>query len=405
MAAGQVGNGKAKQVVQKSSLSCHKYRTPMATPKELRKWLIEGELERVVDALTQLAEVSDDSYFQRDVIHQAGRYNGIKKRYNSGTLDADSYQLQLNQIQQSLQSLIEKIPKSTDETKLQQTAEEAASLAGATPAAISGAPSDTTDFSQNIPWIAGLVLLVGTAIVVGAFIPCPTAAQAMVFRLLMALGGGLAAIKLPGLLQFEMQGVKAGSAAAVFALVYLINPASVVATDGCGPFEFTISLKTKVTGAGLYPKLKEGSVQLFVENKWESADIDADGLADFKSLPGTLRGNTVRVRLNADYWKLEGNSLTLNGKSTTLEVLPDGSLEKVSGQILNEDGTEPLPGVSLLILNQRDTTDEFGKFEVSIPMDMQRLNHSISAQRAGYHPLSQNFTLDGGPVEFRMRKK
>ena len=83
----------------------------------------------------------------------------------------------------------------------------------------------------------------------------------------------------------------------------------------------------------------------------------------------------------------------------------DGSLEKVSGQILNEDGTEPLPGVGLLILNQRDTTDEFGKFEVSIPMDMQRLNHSVSAQRAGYHPLSQNFTLDGGPVEFRMRKK
>jgi hypothetical protein len=178
-----------------------------------------------------------------------------------------------------------------------------------------------------------------------------------------------------------------------------------VATDGCGPFEFTISLKPKVTGAGLYPKLKEGSIQLFVENKWESAEIDADGLADFKSLPGTLRGNTVRVRLNADYWKLEENSLTLNGKRTTLEVLPDGSLEKVSGQILNEDGTEPLPGVSLLILNQRDTTDEFGKFEVTIPLDMQRLNYSISGQKEGYLTLSQNFTLDGGPVEFRMQKK
>lgn len=377
----------------------------MATPKQLRKWLIEGELERVVDALTKIAEASDDSYFQRDVIHQAGRYNGIKKRYNSGTLDADSYQLQLNQIQQSLQSLIEKIPQPTAETKLQQTAQEAASVAGATPAPTSGASSSTMDFSQNIPWIAGLGLLVGTAVVVGAFIPCPTAAQAMVFRLLMALGGGLAAIKLPGLLQFEMQGVKAGSAAAVFAIVYLINPASVVGTDGCGPFEFTISLKPKVTGAGLYPELKDGSLQLFVENKWESARIDADGLADFKSLPGTLRGSKIRVKLNADYWKLQENSLTLNGKSTTLEVLPDGSLEKVSGQILNEDGTEPLPGVSLLILNQRDTTDEFGKFEVTIPLDMQRLNHSISAQRAGYQPLSQKFTLNGGPVEFRMRKK
>jgi hypothetical protein len=86
-------------------------------------------------------------------------------------------------------------------------------------------------------------------------------------------------------------------------------------------------------------------------------------------------------------------------------VLPDGSLEKVSGQILNEDGTEPLPGVSLLILNQRDTTDEFGKFEVTIPLDMQRLNYSISGQKEGYLTLSQNFTLDGGPVEFRMQKK
>jgi|AntRauTorckE5430_2_1112549.scaffolds.fasta_scaffold26275_1 hypothetical protein len=376
----------------------------MATRKELQKWLIDGELERAVDALPEIAEQSGDTYLHKDAIHLAGRFNGLKKRYNAGTIDNDSYHLQLNQIQQAIQELIEKLPKTSAKRAAEQAAGKAAALAGATPET-HPTSSNQGNIPPDLPWIAGLVLLLGTAVVVGAFIPCPTAAQSTIFRLLMAMGGGLAAIKLPGLLQFEMQGVKAGSAAAVFALVYLVNPASVVTSDGCGLFEFTISLKPKVTGAGLYPKLKQGTIQLFVENKWESAAIDADGLADFKSLPGMLRGNKVRIKLNTPYWQLTESTVTLNGKSTTIEVKPDGSLERVSGQILSENGKEPLPNVSLLILTQRDTTDEFGKFEVSIPLNMQRLNHSISAQKEGYQTLSQKFTLDGGPVQFNMKKK
>ncbi|MEQ8705258.1 MAG: hypothetical protein RIC19_15130 [Phaeodactylibacter sp.] len=377
----------------------------MATQKELRKWLIEGELERVVDELTELAEQSGDAYYQKDVIHQAGRFNGLKKRYNAGVIDADSYQLQLNQIQQSLLELIKDLPKAPTENAVKTAPQKASGIAGATPHTPPQTASAPGSLLPNLPWIAGLVLLIGTAVVVGAFIPCPTAAQSTVFRLLMAIGGGLAAIKLPGLLQFDMQGVKAGSAAAVFAMIYLINPARAVMNDGCGPFEFTISLKPRVTGAGLYPKLDKGTVQLFIENKWESTSIDADGLADFKSLPGTLRGKRLRVRLNAPYWKLTEGAVSLNGKSTTLEAIPDGSLAKVSGQILNEDGTEPLPGVSLLILTERDTTDEFGQFEVMIPSDMQRLNHSISARKSGYQTLSEKFTLDGGPIRFRMLRQ
>ena len=376
----------------------------MATRKELQKWLIEGELERAVDALPEVAEQSGDPYFHKDAVHLAGRFNGLKKRYNAGTIDNDSYHLQLNQIQQAMQELIGKVPRPSANRVANQAAGQASSIAGATPNSPLAA-SQQGSLWPNLPWIAGLVLLIGTAIVVGAFIPCPTAAQSTVFRLLMAIGGGLAAIKLPGLLQFEMQGVKAGSAAAVFALIYLINPASAVTTNGCGPFEFTINVKSKVTGAGLYPKLEQGTVQLYVGNKWENATIDADGLADFKSLPGTIRGNRARVRLIAPYWQFSRGSVTLNGKSTTIEAVPDGSLAKISGQIVDENGTDPLTGVRLLIFDQRDTTDEFGKFEVTIPLDKQRLNHSISAHKEGYQPLGKSFTMDGGPVQFSMKKE
>lgn len=57
-----------------------------------------------------------------------------------------------------------------------------------------------------------------------------------------------------------MQGVKVGSVVVVFVFVYFINLASVVAMDGCGFFEFIISLKIKVIGVGFYLKFKEGLV-------------------------------------------------------------------------------------------------------------------------------------------------
>lgn len=381
----------------------------MATRKELRAWLIEGEIERVVDALPELADRYGDKYYQNDVIHLAGRFNSLKKDYNAGLLDANTYSIRLNNIRRALQELVDKLPEGAEGGSKEREAVEAPIQPATGQDTAFSMPPKAGIGSQDAPWIVGLFLLVGTAIVMGALLPCPTPAQEMAFRLLMALGGGLAAIKIPGLFQLEMQGVKAGSAIAVFALIYMVNPASVASGGGCsgGPFEFTINLQPKVTGARLYPQLKEGTVQLYVENKWEPARIDPDGLADFKSLPASLKDSRTRIRLKAPFWKLSQNSIVLKGKSVTLEAVPDGSLGKVTGQIVDESGMEPLPGVMVLVHNQRDTTDEFGEFKINIPLALQRQQYAISARKAGYKTLSRRFELDGNgaPVQFRMVKE
>ncbi len=381
----------------------------MATRNELRQWLIEGEIERVVDALPALADRYGDKYYQNDVIHLAGRFNSLKKDYNAGLLDANTYSIRLNNISRALQELVNKLPEGAEHGSAgPQKVKNSGTATTGSPTAAS-APTDTGIATQQAPWIIGLVLLVGAGLIMATLYPCPTPAQEMTFRLIMALGGGLTAIKIPGLFQFEVQGVKAGSAIAVFALIYLVNPASVASGSDCagGPFNYTIDLQQKVTGAGRYPKLDEGTVQLFVENEWKTARIDADGLADFKSLPATLRDGRTRVRLSAPFWKLSQGSVVLKGKSATLEAIPDGSLGKVAGQIIDESGTEPLPGVIVLVHNQRDTTDAFGKFEVDIPLNLQRQEYSIQAERAGYETLNQRFQLDGNgaPLQFRMKKE
>jgi len=259
--------------------------------------------------------------------------------------------------------------------------------------------------SVKLPVLLGAACLAAAAIALFST-PCPSGPQETLFRTLTALGAGGIASALPGFFELKTATAKAGSALGVFLLVFSINPASNLAGNGCEQlaFGFTINLQHNSPVSSAYPPFTGGRLQLFVENDWRTEKIDENGLADFKSLPGELRDLPVPVRLRAKYWELTQDSIPLSGKSQALKIVPDNSLGTVKGQVLNTDGTQPLPGVVVSLFGRSDTTDAAGAFRLPVAPEQQQTAYTLAAAKPGYQPLRQRFSYSGNPLSLRLQE-
>jgi hypothetical protein len=361
----------------------------MSAKTTLRRLLAAGETERVVEALQGIAGRFGDKHFANDVLHQAGRFSSLQKDRLNGVISDEFYNIQLNNIRQALQNLIDRTPEDAvmDEPALP---DKPVQFKPDAPVSAEPASEKTTSpkVSSHVPWIVGLVLLLSSFVALIGFVPCPTAAQETVFRLLMALGAGGIGSVLPGMFQFEGAAVKAGGAVGVFALVYLVNPAGVVKNDNrCNraPFEFTVSLQPdkNLTLSPQYPKLENAALQLRLDNKWEPAEVDAAGDADYKSIPGDFKDRKVAARLEANHWKLTQDSVTLSGKSGELTIVPDGSLGRITGKAFRTSDNAPLSGIVIEVEGERTLTDDLGNFNLDIPLEKQKAEYTLLAVKDG----------------------
>lgn len=269
------------------------------------------------------------------------------------------------------------------------------------------APINTSTL-PHLPWIIGLGLLI-LATLLAAVIPCPAESLSLASRILLSLGAAGIATILPGLFSIEVQGIKAGSAIGVFALVYLVNPAKAMEDNSrCNkaPFEFTINLQPdpEINISNQYPKLENATLQIWTDNDWKPAAIDVNNLARYFSLPGDFKNQKVAVKLIGRYWSLKADSVQLSGKSQTLTIAPDGKLGKIEGKVRSTDGTIFLPGVAIEIEGVLDTTDTRGSFAIQIPPDKQKTRYLYTAQKKGSAPKTEPFDFDGEPIEIRLKK-
>ncbi|MBK7873972.1 MAG: hypothetical protein IPJ74_26635 [Saprospiraceae bacterium] len=155
------------------------------------------------------------------------------------------------------------------------------------------------------------------------------------------------------------------------------------------PFEFTINLQPDKSTAvsAQYPKLENATLQLWINNKWEDAVVSGDNLADFKSIPGELKDQTVPIRFATNkYWKLLQDSVTLSGKSQVLIIVPDGLLGTVSGKVRSEQDATFLSGVEIEIEGVLDTTDTRGNFTIQISPEKQKTRYSTSHTNQATRP-------------------
>lgn len=99
----------------------------------------------------------------------------------------------------------------------------------------------TSSFSKTQLWL-GIALTI-TILILVIFIPCPTASQYFVFRIIIALAAaGLTAV-IPGIFNISLaNGVTAGGAMAILAVVYFFDPASSVGEGKCANETFTLTI-------------------------------------------------------------------------------------------------------------------------------------------------------------------
>lgn len=263
--------------------------------------------------------------------------------------------------------------------------------------------SQNDTFGTNLPIIntpsiavwtgLGLFLLILTILLA---IPCPTPPQFFAFRLGLALAAGTLGTIIPGLLNVNFKMATVGSTLALALLVYLVNPATIIKSNACDklPFEFTVSLQSERTGSipKNYPKLEEANLQIRLANKWENVEVDKNGDADFKNIPGDYKNQKVAARLNARYWKLVSDSITLKDKSQVLLVEPDGSLSKIGGKIMDAITGNPITGATIESLGITTVSNETGNFELFVPLDKQRIEYEIYVQKQGYTAAKGNAT-------------
>ncbi len=265
--------------------------------------------------------------------------------------------------------------------------------------------------SPHIPWVLGLILLLGSAAALLVLAPSPTPNQEIVFRLLMALGAGGIATVLPGLFHIEMPNLKAGSAIGVFALVYLVNPAGAIKDDSRSeknPFEFTIALipDKQLRISPQYPKLTEATLKIRLANKWEPATVSTEGDADYKSIPGDFKDSTVAAQLGARYWKLQRDSVALKGKSAVLTILPDGSLGRVTGRVWESDGRTPIADALIELDELSARTDARGFFALEVPLEKQQARYLLRVSKSGlYERIQELVPYEGETLAFRLKKQ
>jgi hypothetical protein len=193
-----------------------------------------------------------------------------------------------------------------------------------------------------------------------------------------------------------------GAILLIAVLAFLLRPLLV----GSGtPFEITISLQGQELPD--YPPLKDAKLAIRLDNKWEEAVVDEHGDADFKGIPGNFEGKMAPVRLQSKYWQAQQDSVVLEGKSTSIEVAPNGVLGQIRGNVRSASGNEYIEGVEIRLDNGQlsAVTDGTGYFEFNIPANLQKESYNLTATKAGYEADSRFAYPETGAIEIRLSPK
>lgn len=378
----------------------------------IRTLIAKSDLKEALEGMLQMAA---GTRCQNDVLLLSARFREMEQHQMRGTQSTTELNLSRNQITRAMLELLEELPENTNPTiptikpEVEKTIEgketppTTVNEMGDGRAPIRQKRTDNGAIAHKTSVWIGLASLAAILSAV-IFVPCPSSAQFFVFRLILALGAAGIGSILPGFFSVESGVAKAGGALGVFALVYLLNPATLVADDRCKqePFTMTVSVRSKKPSAA-YPDLKNAELWLWQRNEWNKVSISPDGIADFKNLDPSLAGKHTAIQLKAIHFRSATDSLLIQPPATQLDLLPDGSLERVFGKITDARG-QGLPGVQVEVEGQFATTDAAGNYELRIPLARQRDHYLIYAMKKGWTAYHDEIWPASGKKDFSLKK-
>jgi hypothetical protein len=147
-----------------------------------------------------------------------------------------------------------------------------------------------------------------------------------------------------------------------------------------------------------------GAVLLDTGGLRRASAIDANGEAIFTEIPANFRGQEAIVGLDADGYELvdPNQKLSLNGRSVYLEVRRKA--EWILGHVEDESGAS-LFGVRITVSGVTGLTRTDGSFELSIPGDRVRPDHTLRASLAGYGDWSDIVVPNSNELTITLHKK
>ncbi len=179
-----------------------------------------------------------------------------------------------------------------------------------------------------------------------------------------------------------------------------------VVTALLATYVFAIPVTVDVSVAMQYSNLPtSGNITLDVNGGEYSSPV-AKPEFDKIRLPGYKRFSDIKVRAKASFF-IPVDTVISSGfgssRDIVLNMCRDSSFAFFNGTVYDED-MNPLPGVEVSLAGYTVTTGASGEFTVSLPLESQRIEHSIVLSKKGYKPIIRDDETPGTELKFIMHR-
>jgi len=146
-----------------------------------------------------------------------------------------------------------------------------------------------------------------------------------------------------------------------------------------------LNLTVKIQEVRKIPSLPfhEGNLTLYYSDKSEHQVLEGES-ALFKDIASKYRGEKGRLVFSSKGYETVDTTIIL-GNVIRLPIKRDDSLAKISGIVTGENG-EVLKEVRITVQDLETKTDHLGRFSLSIPLDQQREEQLLIANKDGFQP-------------------
>ncbi|MCD8538648.1 MAG: hypothetical protein LRY55_01990 [Leadbetterella sp.] len=138
-----------------------------------------------------------------------------------------------------------------------------------------------------------------------------------------------------------------------------------------------------------YPPFRNGILTIHAKGVAHKITLTENTESEYEGLPKSLIGSSVTASLESPYWKLKSGSITV-GKTTSVELVPNGSLGLLYGNIVDQYGS---PVRDAFIQVGSDTvlySDQQGLFRAELSYALQKESQHLTVSKSGYTPLQLN---------------
>lgn len=149
-----------------------------------------------------------------------------------------------------------------------------------------------------------------------------------------------------------------------------------------------------------------GDVTLNIDGGEYTSSVASPSFDDIR-LPGYKRFSDIRLNVNAPFFDPIDTVIPTGfglKRDLNLNLLRDNSFAVFKGTVFDDD-MNPLPGVEVSLAGFSATTTSAGEFAITLPLEMQRIEQSITLTKEGYKPVSRDDETPGTDIRFIMHKK